>query len=718
MSGDPRDLHRVDRRQRQMCIRDRTQLIASGMGAQEAERSASVIKARSVVAGQALGISPMRWLAKVGLSITGYSPKLTEKTGTKIRPEIADAEGVRFDPADFEVAQESTQGVVVTDTESSKQAEAAYLEEINSLMEAEAAYLEEINSLMEEDKTRRKDALDVIRKNGRLDYKSIVATFGKEEAQRLRKAIGAKMFAKEGGLHLDKAVQFLENFTEAEDDTELFRFLVGDRVKQYSQDGITYGQDGTIELNDNFYKWFGDSKVVDEQGKPLVVYHGTDAEFKEFKKEFLGKNTDWGDAQNVAKLGFWFSDKSMVDREFSPYSQQKEVYLQIKNPKDVSLDELFEIANSEEAVQEWKSDGFDGLRVDDTEFGGVSYVTFSPTQIKSVNNQGTWNPDDANIYHQPAYHGSPHRFDKFTLDHIGTGEGAQAYGWGLYFAGKKEVADYYQKTLAKKTIDGLPLDEFLDTRPKLSTIYDALRMLKERNPNATIEDANKFYADQKPYRDTMSAIDALYTYETVENAKRMRPDIAYRIDELLEEGRLKVEKGHLYEVELAPEEDEYLLWDKPLSEQTRALNALKTEANRAYSTDNPLYQKFVEFANFLDQNKSNFIGSYFYRDLAKILGSDKEASEFLNRAGIKGIKYLDGTSRSKGEGSYNYVIFDDEAIQILNTYYQENRGSIDLSDTCLLYTSDAADDLHCVDLGGRRIIEKKKQHFSILVLHT
>ena len=254
----------------------KTQLIASGMGAQEAERSASVIKARSVVAGQALGISPMRWLAKVGLSITGYSPKLTEKTGTKIRPEIADAEGVRFDPADFEVAQESTQGVVVTDTESSKQ--------------AEAAYLEEINSLMEEDKTRRKDALDVIRKNGRLDYKSIVATFGKEEAQRLRKAIGAKMFAKEGGLHLDKAVQFLENFTGAEDDTELFRFLVGDRVKQYDQ---------------------------------------------------------------------------------------------------------------------------------------------------------------------PAYHGSPHRFDKFTLDHIGTGEGAQAYGWGLYFAGKKEVAEFYRDTLSKQSSDPL-----------------------------------------------------------------------------------------------------------------------------------------------------------------------------------------------------------------------------------------------------------------------
>ena len=48
------------------------------------------------------------------------------------------------------------------------------------------------------------------------------------------------------------------------------------------------------------------------------------------------------------------------------------------------------------------------------------------------------------VLNQPAYHGSPHRFDKFTLDKIGTGEGAQAYGWGLYFAGNKEVADWYR----------------------------------------------------------------------------------------------------------------------------------------------------------------------------------------------------------------------------------------------------------------------------------
>lgn len=51
------------------------------------------------------------------------------------------------------------------------------------------------------------------------------------------------------------------------------------------------------------------------------------------------------------------------------------------------------------------------------------------------------------LYHK-AFHGSPHDFDKFDSTKIGTGEGAQAYGHGLYFAGKKEVADHYRQALS------------------------------------------------------------------------------------------------------------------------------------------------------------------------------------------------------------------------------------------------------------------------------
>lgn len=60
-------------------------------------------------------------------------------------------------------------------------------------------------------------------------------------------------------------------------------------------------------------------------------------------------------------------------------------------------------------------------------------------------------PEDAGGFAETAYHGTPHDFDRFSLDKIGTGEGAQIYGWGLYFAGRKEVAEWYRQNLSRET---------------------------------------------------------------------------------------------------------------------------------------------------------------------------------------------------------------------------------------------------------------------------
>jgi len=53
---------------------------------------------------------------------------------------------------------------------------------------------------------------------------------------------------------------------------------------------------------------------------------------------------------------------------------------------------------------------------------------------------------------QSVWHGTPHEFDKFMLDKIGTGEGNQSFGWGLYFASKKEIAEHYRKTLSNSSV--------------------------------------------------------------------------------------------------------------------------------------------------------------------------------------------------------------------------------------------------------------------------
>ncbi len=125
--------------------------------------------------------------------------------------------------------------------------------------------------------------------------------------------------------------------------------------------------------------------------------------------------------------------------------------------------------------------------------------------------------------------------------------------------------------------------------------------------------------------------------------------------------------GAKYKVDLKPEQDDYLLWDKPLSEQSekvkKALQQDKvTKRNGAKYED--LIAAVENFEDSRSNSNLNLDGSQLYRMAQDTHGSQKAASEYLKPLGIRGIKYLDGTSRSKGEGAYNYVIFDDADIEI------------------------------------------------------
>ena len=144
-----------------------------------------------------------------------------------------------------------------------------------------------------------------------------------------------------------------------------------------------------------FKRWFAGSKVVDENGKPLRVYHATFSDFSVFDEEMLGdltsSNTDDTDALKMAKAGFWFADQdismSMAANRVMP------VFLSIKNPK-VWRGNFWNLGKN---ISKIKRDGYDGIIVDDAEFGVRSFVAFSPTQIKSsISNTGQFsesNPD-------------------------------------------------------------------------------------------------------------------------------------------------------------------------------------------------------------------------------------------------------------------------------------------------------------------------------------
>jgi hypothetical protein len=246
-----------------------------------------------------------------------------------------------------------------------------------------------------------------------------------------------------------------------------------------------------------------------------------------------------------------------------------------------------------------------------------------------------------------VFHGTPHDFDRFSLDAIGTGEGAQAYGWGLYFAGKKEVAEHYRKTLSEEafTIDGKPINKF-------DPVHVAAAAVEAHGG-----DAKAALADLS---------------DTITNALHLFPASAgpiYRKSaRLLEEGatlpKVERKRGRLYEVEI-PEEGEYLLWDKPLSEQPAAvLEALGRLGSQPR-----------ELAFRADGDPRNLRGGDFYEALGEELRAphddladdgtaprgwgrvtntindraqdQRAASMKLRELGIRGIKYLDGSSRHK-----------------------------------------------------------------------
>lgn len=183
----------------------------------------------------------------------------------------------------------------------------------------------------------------------------------------------------------------------------------------------------------NFKKWFGDwendpenaSKVVDENGEPMVMYHYTDENFTIFGKDKeVGKNT-FGNASNASyaattTIGHWFtSNKNQPEYMGKPM----ECFLNIVEPFDgYNLEGLADYLNNYISDEDFNSyeedyenvapiidagnnfreekinDGYDGVVIDDEEFGGTSYVTFNANQIKSAdNNNGDFSAGNNDI---------------------------------------------------------------------------------------------------------------------------------------------------------------------------------------------------------------------------------------------------------------------------------------------------------------------------------
>ena len=150
-------------------------------------------------------------------------------------------------------------------------------------------------------------------------------------------------------------------------------------------------------FNNAFWRWFGDSKVVDENGEPLVVYHGTDEE--EPIRVFAGGHGGPGWDTGLA----WFAED--LEGAMAYGDNIIPVYLSIQNPalldgRDGHLWKEAVRYNEDDPYQLFRKKGFDGLK---TSEAGGSWLVFSPTQIKSIYNRGTWDPTDLDIRRNPPW---------------------------------------------------------------------------------------------------------------------------------------------------------------------------------------------------------------------------------------------------------------------------------------------------------------------------
>jgi hypothetical protein len=257
-----------------------------------------------------------------------------------------------------------------------------------------------------------------------------------------------------------------------------------------------------------------------------------------------------------------------------------------------------------------------------------------------------------------AFHGSPYDFERFDPSRIGTGEGAQAYGHGLYFAEKEGTARSYRDALT------------VDPRDQLNRDLAQFKSLGSQNQSDTMIQSyleNNTNADLQALAKDPRAVDSikriLAGYDPSMNSHTSDALNAYGyLDKTLPPVG---SSGKMYEVNIGADPESFLHWDKPLSEQPQNVqDALAAKVDRMKQETDPIRRPMQ---SWLDQyEKGTLPGSSVYASLGQ--GSPESAAAAWQKAGIPGIRYLDQGSRGAGEGTHNYVVFDASTIDILRKY--------------------------------------------------
>ena len=298
-----------------------------------------------------------------------------------------------------------------------------------------------------------------------------------------------------------------------------------------------------------------------------------------------------------------------------------------------------------------------------------------------------------------AHHGTPHEIsDRFSTQRIGTGQGAQTYGWGIYFAEHPEVAKDYAETLARGKVEYYVRGLTPDAQQRLGEIEKAWPRV--------LEDISKMYepmTSQEGNR-TMLARElrdiADYTTDLNDMASKAYRDLAKEF----EDGTVKVDYRYLggneYTVRLDVNPEDLLDWDKPMNQQSPKVQQALLKDFGSQMGDPSWRKTGSDIYDILRERfatERQFGGGWRWQ-----VPDSQLASAYLNSIGIPGIRYLDQGSRrltayldsatgrwhagdtgqtfaTQAEAqaalartqTYNFVIFDDKLIHITHRNGQE-----------------------------------------------
>ncbi|MDR0485349.1 MAG: hypothetical protein LBH29_01325 [Elusimicrobiota bacterium] len=301
---------------------------------------------------------------------------------------------------------------------------------------------------------------------------------------------------------------------------------------------------------------------------------------------------------------------------------------------------------------------------------------------------------DGNFYFQGAWHGTHAKgITEFSNDKIGSGEGAQAFGWGHYAGGIRKIGEYYRKVLTIDTGKYNARQAFLIVKMAETGKQKLLKKLRLdefrlKNLIHNSSEQKRQYIQEKYRWKTIDRSDDVITSDIQEELEDIEEDIKF-VKEYKEKP-----KGQLYKLEI-PESEDFLQWDKPIEQQSDKVKKALKEMFQKEKNEFKIYDKEVslvkaiatsfglyEVINPADDNIDGYMkhinkqdGGWLYQQLQRALQSDKAASLKLLEYGILGNEYPAGTYSGKTNSeARNFVLFDPKLIEIKKTYYKRADG--------------------------------------------